>query len=137
MRYTLNYNKVSSSLNSLDIEDISNFNLECTNNLGYFYFLIVKTILGESHIFTFGPLVPDFEILLSGVNYSYNKIEYKEKKITFLIQKFVNDFRKNITDVRLISLDEILDVYADMGQYVKKLMYNDLEEPEEIIAKEK
>ena len=88
---------------SIDIVDIGNTALRCTNKLLDNYYIILKTIMGKTSIIKFGPVCPDIEILQEDFSVAYKKIDYKEATICKEINKFINDFKKEIDKVEEIT----------------------------------
>lgn len=92
---------------SIDVVDMGNTVLRCTSRQMDNYYLITKTILGKTSILKFGPVCPDIEVLLNDFSVSYKKIDYKENIIYKEIDKFINDFKKEID-----TIDEITEYEA-------------------------
>ncbi len=88
---------------SIDIVDIGNTALRCVGSKFDEYYIILKTIMGKVSIIKFGPVLPDIDGLLNDFSVSYKKIDYKEPAIFKEIDKFINDFRKEITSVEEIT----------------------------------
>jgi hypothetical protein len=88
---------------SIDVVDIGNTALRCHGSKLDFYYIILKTILGKVHIMKFGPVMPDIDVLFSDFSVSYKKIDYKESLIEKEVDKFINDYKKEITLVEEIS----------------------------------
>lgn len=88
---------------SIDIVDIGNTALKCTNSNLDDYYLITKTVMGKTHIIKFGPICPDIELLLNDFSVSYKKIDYKENVLFKEIDKFINDFKKEISTIEEIT----------------------------------
>lgn len=88
---------------SIDIVDIGNTALRCVGSKLDEYYIILKTIMGKVSIIKFGPVLPDIEILQNDFSVNYKKIDYKEPAIFKEIDKFINDFRKEITSVEEIT----------------------------------
>lgn len=101
---------------SIDIVDIGNTALRCTNRLMDDYFLIVKTVFGKTHIIKFGPVCPDIDILIDGFSVSYTKLDYKETKIHKEIDKFINDFKKEINNIEEITEYEAWNAFPAIQQ---------------------
>lgn len=106
---------------SIDIEDIGNMALCCTNKENASWYLITKTIMGKTSILTFGPVIIDLPILISGFKFEYEKIDYKEPKIHTFVSKYINDQKKEIEKVEEISDFEALEVFPNILE-----LYNDL-----------
>jgi hypothetical protein len=88
---------------SIDVVDIGNTALRCTNHRMDNYYIIIKTILGKVHIIKYGPVCPDIEALLDSFSVEYKKLDYKESAICKEIDKFINDFKKEISAVEEIT----------------------------------
>ena len=84
---------------SVDVVDAGNTALKCTSKNGFEYWVIVKTVMGKTHIIKFGPICQDIPILLEDFAVSYKKLDYKEGAIYKEIDKYINDFRKEVTQV--------------------------------------
>ena len=106
---------------SIDVVDIGNTTLQCTNkNLDNFY-IIIKTVLGKTSILKFGPVCSDMEALLNDFSVSYKKIDYKEPIICKEIDKFINDFKKEINAVVEITDYEAWQDFPDIKQYFENI----------------
>lgn len=88
---------------SIDIVDMGNTALRCTNKQMDDYYLIIKTIYGKTHLVKFGPVCSDIDTLIDGFSVSYSKMDYKETKIYKEIDKFINDFKKEIDNIEEIT----------------------------------
>ncbi len=88
---------------SIDVVDMGNTALRCTNQRMDDYYLITKTIMGKTSILKFGPVCSDVPILLNDFSVSYKKIDYKEPAIYKEIDKFINDFKKEIDTIEEIT----------------------------------
>ena len=106
---------------SIDIVDIGNTALRCTNTLMDNYYIILKTIMGKTSILKFGPVCPDIETLLNDFSVSYKKIDYKEPLISKEIDKFINDFKKSITTIEEITEYEAWQDFPTIQQYFENV----------------
>lgn len=88
---------------TIDVVDIGNTALRCVGSKLDEYYIILKTIMGKVSIIKFGPVAPDIEMLLNDFTVSYKKIDYKETAIHKEVDKFINDFKKEITTVEEIT----------------------------------
>lgn len=82
---TFEYDKELVSHSSIDIDDIGNCALLGYNDKYFEYGLIIKTLMGKSQIITFGPFIPDVDELPDEVNYTYQKVDYNDKKLLSII----------------------------------------------------
>lgn len=62
------YLRVSTTMDSLEVEDIGNCSIRAFNDEGEEYILIIDTNVGITRIFTYGPIVPDLDLLPKQVN---------------------------------------------------------------------
>lgn len=88
---------------TIDVVDIGNTALRCHGAKLDFYYIILKTIMGKTSILKFGPVMPDIDILFDDFSVSYKKIDYKETAISKEVDKFINDYKKEITLVEEIT----------------------------------
>lgn len=92
---------------SIDIVDPGNTAIKCSNEKGEEYYMIIKTIMGQTSVLSIGPVVADIPLLVPGFGVFYNKFEYKEKTIASTLNKFINDGRKEISDVQEVLETEV------------------------------
>ena len=96
-------------LDAIDIEDIGNVCLNALNDFGDEYFLSIQTHLGWTEIKEFGPCVVDSNVVNNYFNLLYNRYEYNESKIIKTIEKFINNDKRNITQIFFIDREVLLD----------------------------
>ncbi len=101
---------------SIDIVDMGNTALRCTNTNLLDFYIITKTIFGKTSIIKFGPIYPDTEILLNDFSVSYKKIDYKENLVFKEIDKFINDFKKEISSIEEITEFEAWQAFPQIQQ---------------------
>lgn len=101
---------------SIDVVDIGNTALRCTNRDMETYYIITKTIMGKTHIIKFGPVCPDIELLISDFSVSYKKIDYKENLLFKEVDKFINDYKKEIDTVEEITEYEAWEDFPQIKQ---------------------
>lgn len=106
---------------AIDVVDIGNTALKCTNTRLDDYYLIVKTIMGKTHFMKFGPVCPDIDVLLDDFTVSYKKVDYKENIICKEIDKFINDFKKDITDIEEITEYEAWKAFPAIQQQFENI----------------
>lgn len=107
MRKTFEYLYTVKAEDSIDVEDIGNCCLKVYNDSGYSWFLCVETGLGECCIKTFGPVREDIEdYFKNGFNFNLSFCEYKESRLSNIIDNFINDPKKFISQVFVIEKEE-------------------------------
>ena len=118
MRGEYEYFRVVQSMDSIEVEDIGNCALRAFTDEGLEYLLVVDTKLGETRVFTFGPILPDIEVLPTKVICTYEKIKYAESRIDKAIKTFVN--QQGITQVENISREEALEDCRSIPDYMRQ-----------------
>lgn len=98
MKKTFEYLYESVSRDSICVDDVGNLNIEANNDLGHAWFLSIKTLLGYTYIFQYGPYALDIPVLpIQSTTASISKIQYDEKKICKIIENFLIDPKRDIT----------------------------------------
>ena len=113
MQHEFEYSAVQTYLGRYTVEDISDVCLKMTNGLHKEWYICVSTELGESKIFTLGPIeyFDDKLLMLPNFTFKYEKIGYSEKAIIKKIDKVLNN--GEITDVEEISKEDFLCLRED------------------------
>lgn len=104
---------------SIDIDDIGNCAIAAYTDLGEVYYLVIKTILGTTMIFQYGPLVDGSDILHKSVNCSFKRIGYKDTAIQKVINNFLNNPYAKITQAIEISPEEVYENCIDIIKYME------------------
>lgn len=105
---------------SIDIVDIGNTALRCTEDDGMEYYVITRTIMGKFHIIKFGPVLPDIPVLIPDFTVSYKKFDYKEAPIFKEVDKFINDGRKKIKSVEEITEYEAWQIFPAIQEFFER-----------------
>jgi hypothetical protein len=105
---------------TIDVDDIGNFAIEATNNLGETYYLVVLTTLGTSRIFEYGPIVLDIDLLPKSCNCSFKRTEFKDTKIKKTIENFLNNPYHKILQAKVIDYKEALNNCKSIIDEMKK-----------------
>lgn len=79
MEFEYDHMQVARSV--LEVENIGQCALRATNGLGEDYYMVIRTSLGKSYIFTYGPIAPDLEGLPTRVSCLLERIDYNEAKL--------------------------------------------------------
>lgn len=117
----LEYNPSQSYCNELEINDIGHFAIRGTVEETMFdFYIITKTVLGYTTIMTYGPIVPDLVLLPDNVSCNITRLEFKESKIMRILQSYINDYKKKITKVEIISHDEAYNNCRNIVDYMEK-----------------
>ena len=104
----------------LDVENIGDCVIVANNDLGREYYLVIKTLLGWTEILDYGPYTPDFIMLHNEYSVKYSRIEYNETKIEKVIERFLNDPKRMITQAKISTLEEVREFLVNP---IDKLYY--------------
>lgn len=91
----------------LDVEDIGQCVLLGRNDLGEEHYLLIKTEMGFSEVIEYGPSVPDLKLLPYAVTLKYNRFEFNQGKLEKIINKFLNDPKKGISQAEVTDIEHI------------------------------
>lgn len=119
MEFEFNIQPTPQSL--LTVDNIGQVAIEASDDEGNYYYLISMTNLGFTTVATAGPVVPDLEVLPPGYNIHINVMEYEEKKVTKTVYKFLNDYHAGITNAREVLLEEALEGFRNIKEYLKEV----------------
>ena len=72
--------------------------------------------MGKVSIIKFGPVVQDIDVLFNDFSVVYKKIDYKENLISKEVDKFINDFKKEITNVEEVTEYEAWQAFPAIQQ---------------------
>lgn len=101
-----------------EIEDIGNFAISCTNNIYNEYLLVVQTTYGRTQVLQYGPRKIDMDEPNLSMLCTYSEFDFSESKIESLVDKFVNDPKKIISQVTIISQEEAIARMKDLTRYL-------------------
>ena len=106
-------------LNDIEIEDIAECCLCANNDLNEKWVLIISTELGITDVFEVGPAIFSMDELPNSFSCSYRRIEYSDYKISKIIDKFLNDSSRGITQAVEIEKEEAKTYFVDLARYIK------------------
>lgn len=93
----------------LEVDNIGDVVIQANNDLAEEFYLIIKTELGWVEVIESGPIVPDLNLLPLNYNIKYSRFEYNQSKIERIIDKFLNDSKRIITQAKIVELEDIAD----------------------------
>ena len=93
----------------LDVDNIGNCCLRAFNDLGEAYYLIIKTELGYTETLEYGPCLVDLEMLQNNYQIKYSKFDYNEGKLERIIDKFLNEGKRAISQAEVCDLADIFE----------------------------
>lgn len=104
----------------LEIEDIGNCAIKAFTDIGREYILIIETRLGWTRIYQYGPIVQEEQWPLA-VNESYFKIEFNERRIKQIIEKFLN--MVGITQAFEVTKNEALEDCKSIIEFMRQSLF--------------
>lgn len=122
MEQTFEYIHVVSALDTFHVDDIGNIIISANNDNELEWILYIKTDLGRTTVKEFGPLHPRLPITKFGFDCHVENAEYNERKIGKIIDKFLNNPYREITQVREIDLIE----FYEKVEAAKDLIQNEI-----------
>jgi hypothetical protein len=108
-------------MQNIDIEDIGNVALRCSNTKLRDYYIIIKTYLGKTALISYGPVVSDVNALIDNMSLTFKKFDYKELTIEREIEKFINDGRSMINHVEIVQELEALAHLPSAESFINSL----------------
>ena len=91
----------------IDIDNIGDCVLVARNAQSEEWYLLVKTVLGWTSVVEFGPVVPDIDMLTKSTTCKYSRFEFSEGRLIKIIDKFLNDGSRMITQVSISDIEEV------------------------------
>ncbi len=115
----INYNGEATFLGELDVDNIGEFAIEASNDDGMFWYYVARTLLGTTTIATSGPRIPDVELLPKTFNQERKTMAFNEIKIIKDVSQYLNDFKKKITRAELIPIDDAINQFVNLRDYLQ------------------
>ena len=94
---------------SVEVEDLGNCALRCSNQDFVEFYLTTQTVMGKTYVLKFGPILPDLAIPADDFALTYKKFDYKESLIEKEINQFINDGRRKINLIEIIPIEDALE----------------------------
>lgn len=92
---------------TIDIDNIGECVIQARNDLGEEFYLLLRTELGWTELIEYGPATPDISLLPHTINYKYDRFEYNSAKIERIIDKFLNDGKRMISQAQVVEIEDI------------------------------
>lgn len=118
---TFEYSVQKTFNETIDLVDIGNVSLKCVSGRGLDYYIRIKTVLGKVHLIKFGPVCPDLCMLLEDFSVAYKKFDFKEATICKEIDRFINDYKKEITSVEEITEYELWESFPEIKKSFEEI----------------
>lgn len=100
----------------IEVDTIGNTAIRGYSSDGCEYYIVIKTDLGWTEIFEFGPVVPDIQQLPKSVTYYYDRIEYSEYRVIKRIDKFLNN--NPIVNAEVIDFETAKQNMRNLSNYI-------------------
>ena len=100
----------------IEVDDIGNTAIRGYSYNGCEYYIVIKTELGWTEIFEFGPVVPDIQQLPKSVVYAYDRLEYSGYKISKRIERFLNN--NPVTSAEVIDFETAKQNMRNLSNYI-------------------
>lgn len=107
--------------NVISIEKVGEFALEASSETGLYYYYLVKTVLGQCVAASCGPIIPYQQSIPPGFSINIYKMPYNETKLIKLINGFLNDKNKMIVEAKEIDIDDAIDQFREVKEYLRDL----------------
>lgn len=116
MKQTYEYMHITTAMDSICVEDIGECALQEFNDEGDQWFLVITTFLGRSKIIEFGP-IRDGEIQ-DNFYLSRKNIEYRETSLDKIIQKFIENPHRMITQVEIVDEELVINALDTIKEQI-------------------
>lgn len=117
------YFYTTTAMGSLIIDDLFDCAIEASNDMGEFYYLVVKCQDGFCQLFEYGPIIKDNELLPKTVMCSFKRITPELPKIKKAIQNFLNNPYHEISQAVSIDENEAYNNCINIIDYMRRGMF--------------
>ena len=91
----------------LEVENLGECCIRGRNDFAEEFYLIIHSEMGMVSVYDYGIATPDLDELPDNVTIKFSRFQYNSHKLETLIDKFLNDGKKFITQAEVVSLDDI------------------------------
>lgn len=105
---------------AIEINDSGNCAIECTNEEGQYFYIIIKTLYGTTTIVFYGPILPDFHELPNNYSTSLSRMEFNQSKLEKTINFILNNRTYKITNAKEVSVEEALSTFVSLKEYLQE-----------------
>lgn len=106
----------------IDIPNIGDFGIEAYSLDGYYNYMFVKTVLGETYVATCGTVLPDTNLITYTFSINITHFQYNEKGLAKQIRTFLNDRNRAIVGVNLMTAEEVIDKFSDVQEMLQNII---------------
>ena len=111
MTHSFEYMHVTTALDSISVSEIGECCLHAFNDNGAEWYLLITTASGITRILTIGPIKSNID----DIDISKKAFQYNETKIIKLIEKWLQDTKKEITQVFECEKDDLFDIINNIN----------------------
>lgn len=111
MTHSFEYMHVITALDSITVAEIGECCLHAFNDYSSEYYILVTTTAGITRILTIGPIKEKID----EIDISKRMFQYNEAKIIKFIEKWLQDTKKEITQVFECEKEEIFDIIKNIN----------------------
>jgi hypothetical protein len=122
MKTKIAFNGTVTNTSELTIKDVGNCAIEASDADGNYYYLVIITIAGTSYISHCGPVLPDIDEFVDGFTCSLTKVDYKDIKLKYKIDFWLNNRNYNIIRAKTIHIREALSQFRNLNDYILSLV---------------
>lgn len=108
--------------NSIDLDNIHQVCIKATDNQGFSYWLIIRTLLGECSCLDWGPLVDGDTLLPDSTSIRFERFESDDRRIQKKIKMFLspkNQGKCKIVEVMEMDFNKALDEGINLLDYMR------------------
>lgn len=119
--FTFEYLYTRTAMAELQIDDIGNCAIQICDDRGKTAFMVIKTVMGKTRMFKFGPYQIDLYELPNETICSYEKIDFSQNRLQTEIRSFLNSRGMNVTQAMEIPIEEAFAQYRDLCEYMRNI----------------
>lgn len=118
MAFQFEYSYVSTATGILEIDNPGQCAIRASNAFGEEYYMVIRTSLGTTYLFMYGPIIPDLELLPSKVICSVERFSYNDKRLQKIISTWLTDPKKAINKAEEVEDTEVFESCRDLIKYM-------------------
>lgn len=116
MQGSFEYMAQTTYLDTITVDNIGECCIEAFNDLGQSWYLWVTTKLGKTKVLEYGPY---FDGIKPDSCYcSFMKFDYSDMKVDRIINKFLNNTSRRITQTKIVDPKDIIDYIVPLKEYM-------------------
>ena len=125
MENTFEFDQQPMFMKNVKVDDIGNLCLEGWTDDGYYFYIVTRTVMGETTIFSWGPVIPDItDLVPNGYTMQVKKLPYKEPKIISEVSSWLNAPKGKlgkITNAQIADINDAVSQILDIGSIIHSI----------------